>query len=272
MMDLRGAAVEPATVAAEGLPFVTKRFGGFLVATEPAVLIPRSFFTDVLPQLTEMAEVQVTLAIFRLCDEAGGVDQPVEEHAVVRDRSLREALRVVGSPREPDQRIATGLDLAVGRGTLLRFATDDGPHHDVWYYVNTPANQALIAAMSRGAVPPPVALWRGEQAPAVTPERPNVFRLYEQNVGILTPLIADHLIDALETYPRDWIEDAINEAVTYNRRSWRYIQRILEQWTATGRGAADGGSANETHRRGVREHLDPNQYKNGQYLKRGGNR
>jgi DnaD/phage-associated family protein len=247
---------------------VTKRFGGFLVATDPAVPVPLTFFTDVLPQLTEISEVQVTLAAFRLTTAAGGLDAAIAERAIVRDRVLRDALRVVGSPREPDQRIATGLDLAVGRGTLLRFAAEGRSEHRVWYYVNTPVNQALVAAMARGAVAPPQALWEGDEAPAIRPERPNVFRLYEQNIGLLTPLIADHLVDALETYPREWIEDAIAEAVSYNRRSWRYVQRILEKWSVSGRGdATNGDGKHETHRRRpAGEHLDSDRYKSGRHL------
>ncbi|MBA3449815.1 MAG: hypothetical protein H0T18_01230 [Chloroflexia bacterium] len=58
---------------------VTRRFSGFLVQTEPAVGIPRAFFIDVLPQLTELAEVQATLAAFRLAAEAGGIESPVSE-------------------------------------------------------------------------------------------------------------------------------------------------------------------------------------------------
>jgi DNA replication protein len=231
-----------------------------------------------LPQLTEIAEVQVTLAVFRLTEAGGGIDSAVGERAILRDRPLRDALRVVGSPREPDQRIGTGLDLAVGRGTLLRFVTETGKDQRVWYYVNTPANQALVAAMARGAVAPPPELWEGEHAPAVRPERPNVFRLYEQNIGLLTPLIADQLVDALEQYPREWIEDAIAEAVSYNRRSWRYIQRILEKWSVSGRGeVTDAGTGTgrdgsyETHRRRAsREHLDPDQYKAGRHLNQKG--
>jgi DnaD/phage-associated family protein len=215
---------------------VTRRFNGFLVQTDPAIGIPRAFFTDVLPQLGELAEIQATLAVFRLAAEAGGIESPVSEAALSADRPLRAALRVNGSPREPDERIGTGLDLATGRGTLLRFVAErEGGDGDVWYYVNTPVNQALVAAMARGAVAPPRAIWRDARPPAVVPERPNVFRLYEQNVGPLTPLIADHLVQALETWPVEWIEDAVAEAVAYNKRSWRYIQRILEGWQTQGR-------------------------------------
>jgi DNA replication protein len=213
---------------------VTRTFGGFLVATDPAVAVPRAFLTDVLPQITEIAELQATLAVFRLAAEAGGLELPVSEDAIFQDRPLRTALRVPGSPREPDARIRQGLDLAVGRGTLLAF-TADGQVASLWYYVNTPVNQGMVAAMSRGAVAPPEITWQAGHPPRVTPEKPNVFRLYEQNIGLLTPLIADHLVSALERYPQEWIEDAIAEAVAYNRRSWRYVQRILEQWAVQGR-------------------------------------
>jgi DNA replication protein len=249
---------------------LSKRTGGMVIATEPAVAIPRAFFADLLPQISEISELQVSLTFFRLIDEGNGVDSPISERAIVRDRLLREALKVVGSPNEPTRRISTGLDLSVGRGTLCRFVVEKGQNRQTWYYLNTPANQAMVAAMSRGAIPPPTALWDGDEPPQVSPERPNVFRLYEQNIGLLTPLIADHLVTALESYPQDWIEDAINEAVSYNRRSWRYIQRILEQWSTQGRGESDGVTRNEAHRRSDSRYLDPDQYRQGRHLKRTG--
>lgn len=247
---------------------MAKPFGGFQLSAEPGVPIPRGFFTDVLPQLSDIAEIQATLTTLRLAHDAGGFDVPLAESTIVRDSALRRALRVEGSPNEPDRRIATGLDLAVGRGTLLRVAAELRDERTVWYYVNTVANQAQVAAMNRGAASPPPSLWRDGEAPVVQTERPTVFRLYEQNIGLLTPLIAERLVDALETYPSDWIEDAISEAVSYNRRSWRYINRILENWMVTGRGDAAQGGQHEAHRRGTPRNLNPDQYKHGRYLDR----
>jgi DnaD/phage-associated family protein len=63
-----------------------------------------------------------------------------------------------------------------------------------------------------------------------------IFVLYEQNIGLLTPMIADELRDAEKTYPAEWIEDAMQEAVHLNKRSWRYVRRILERWRVEGRG------------------------------------
>ena len=248
---------------------VARVFGGFLVATAPSVAIPRAFFTDVLPQIIDPGEVHVTLAVFRLAHDAGGIERPVPARAIIADRGVRAALRSPGSPREPDARIATGLDLAVGRGTLLRFTAESGDTGSIWYYVNTAVNQGLVAAMARGAVAPPETVQDGDPTTRVVPERPNVFRLYEQNIGLLSPLIADHLVDSLERYPADWIEDAIQEAVTYNRRSWRYVQRILEQWAVRGRGPGQEQDGNrEAHRRRDERDLDSDQYRDGRYLDR----
>jgi DnaD/phage-associated family protein len=52
-------------------------------------------------------------------------------------------------------------------------------------------------------------------------------------------MIADQISQAIEEFPADWIEDAIGEAVNYNRRSWRYVLRILETWKAMGRREQD---------------------------------
>ncbi len=212
-----------------------RRATGFVVATTPTIAIPLPFFTDVLPQIRNLDELHVTLVLFRHAAEAGGMENPVAERALQRDRLLREALRREGSPRDPRDRIAAGLDLAVARGTALRFTASAGRRQQNWYYVNTPSNRAAVTAMAEGRAQPPPMLWDDEQVPRIHIDRPNLFRLYEQNIGPLTPLLADRMIRAMEEYPADWIEEAIAESVTYNRRSWRYIQRILEQWLAQGR-------------------------------------
>ena len=52
---------------------------------------------------------------------------------------------------------------------------------------------------------------------------------------MLTPMIADELREAEKIYPENWIRDAVREAVSLNKRNWRYIERILENWAAEGR-------------------------------------
>jgi DnaD/phage-associated family protein len=66
-------------------------------------------------------------------------------------------------------------------------------------------------------------------------ERPNIFVLYEQNIGLLSPLIAEDLKDAADQYPAEWIEAAFREAVQHNKRKWTYIRAILRRWETEGR-------------------------------------
>ncbi|MGB4595505.1 MAG: DnaD domain protein [Anaerolineaceae bacterium] len=66
--------------------------------------------------------------------------------------------------------------------------------------------------------------------------KPNLYELYEQNIGILTPMIADQLkLDEAE-YPHEWIVEAVDEAVQHNVRNWKYVSAILKNWKDNGRG------------------------------------
>jgi len=57
---------------------------------------------------------------------------------------------------------------------------------------------------------------------------PNIYELYETNIGILTPIIAQELERLEIEYTYAWIEDAVKEAVLQNKRNLKYIMRILE--------------------------------------------
>ena len=68
------------------------------------------------------------------------------------------------------------------------------------------------------------------------PDRPNIFILYEKNMGIITPMMAEELKAAETEYPAGWIEDAIRESVENNVRRWSYAKKILDRWKVEGRG------------------------------------
>jgi DnaD/phage-associated family protein len=63
---------------------------------------------------------------------------------------------------------------------------------------------------------------------------PNIFELYEQNIGILTPMIADALKAAETEYPTGWIAAALGEAVRANARNLKYVEAILKRWAVEG--------------------------------------
>ena len=72
---------------------------------------------------------------------------------------------------------------------------------------------------------------------ALRAERPNIFVLYEQNFGLLQPLLADELRHAEREYPWEWLEAALREAAARNKRTWRYAEAILKRWALEGRDA-----------------------------------
>lgn len=71
----------------------------------------------------------------------------------------------------------------------------------------------------------------------------NVFAAYEENIGPLTAIMAETLIDAEKDYPETWILEAIALAVKNNKRNWRYCETILLRWKASGKDEGKGGTA-----------------------------
>ena len=65
-------------------------------------------------------------------------------------------------------------------------------------------------------------------------KRPEIFGIYEQEIGALTSTIADDLINATEDYPEEWIADALKESARQNKRSWAYAKAILKRRKADG--------------------------------------
>jgi DnaD/phage-associated family protein len=205
-------------------------FTGF--TTDTLVGLPVEFFTEVLPQITLPSELKVTLHVFyRLSRQRGPAPQRISWDDLAADRVLRRGLRAITRLRPPEELLAEGIDAAVRRTTLLHVALPDGARSVSWYVVNTATNRAWVEQVGQaGAALTP--------NPSVPDERPSLITLYEQNIGLVTPMLLDDLREAEERYPAHWIEDALREAVRANVRSWRYVKKILERWAANGRNDA----------------------------------
>lgn len=85
-----------------------------------------------------------------------------------------------------------------------------------------------------------------KQKESTTMTVPNIFEIYEKNIGIITPMIADILKDAEKDYPGDWLTDAIALAVSNNKRNWKYCEAILKRWKVDGK---DDGTKPQTVRK-----------------------
>ncbi len=196
--------------------------------------VPNLFFSSLLGEIEDPAELKVTLYLFRVLYEKRGLPRLVRLSELSADRCLLTALQEAGA-EPPERRLISALDRACARGTLLGVALQEGEAEDRCYLLNTALNREMLKRAERGEL----SLGQGAARVdwAVLPEqRASIYDLYEQNIGLLTPLIAEELQQAEEAYPPDWIQDAFREAVGYNRRNWRYVRRILENWATDGRG------------------------------------
>ena len=67
-----------------------------------------------------------------------------------------------------------------------------------------------------------------------TAEFSTIVNCYEQNIGLLTPSIAESLKDISAQYPCDWFPLAVKEACKANVRRLSYVTAILERWKVEG--------------------------------------
>jgi len=221
-----------------------KVFNGFAnTSNQEPTPVPAAFFIELLPEIDHLAELKVTLyAMWFLFQQEGGI-RFITEADFQSDELLMSGL--AESPQTRQSALQEGLERAVARGTLLRAFTVD---QQTLYFLNTERGRATLKGLEKGA-------WTPEAIPhahvRLTPDRPNIFRLYEENIGALTPIIADALEDAEKTYPTQWIEDAFRIAVENNVRRWRYIEAILKSWQEEQRDGTNRRDSQENRQRYV---------------------
>jgi DNA replication protein len=202
-------------------------FTGF--STDDPIKLPRELFTDVLPMISQAAELKVTLHFFYLLRGSRRRPRMIEWTEFLDDADLARSLRAIAPFRPIEDVLIEGLEAAVRRGTLLHAAVPEGPRVGNWYLANTERNRVWMARVIDGDIS-----WL--PVPQAPPERPSIFTLYEQNIGVITPMLAAELKEAQDMYPAAWLEDAIREAVRSNKRAWRYIAAVLNRWSRDGRG------------------------------------
>jgi DNA replication protein len=203
-----------------------KVFSGFPAGKMTVTPLPNVFFSELLPAIDDLAELKVTLhALWLLANR---------KEAYVRIDELR-ADRTLMQSLKSEEVLQHSLDLATERGTLLKAGED-------MYFLNSEKGRRAFEKTPLMETPRVAA-----REPANVTERPNIFALYEKNIGMLTPMIAEELKEAEAQYPAEWIGEAFQIAVENNKRSWSYARKILERWQTDGRGEKSKKSWHEKY-------------------------
>ena len=220
-------------------------FGGF-PARVRYTPVPNTLFGPLLEEVDDLAELKCTLRVIWLLNHKRGYPRLVTLDELQSDRILVRSMPDSGVPGHVE--VERGLARAVRRGSLATGLLKGRARPQRVYVLNSEPHRKLLQGV---AVLDDHQAGEAAQEPEQDREmRPNVFALYEDNIGIISPMISEDLREAERLYPDAWIEDAIREAVAQNKRSWRYVQRILERWEREGRG--DGEPARYPRRVGGR--------------------
>ncbi len=192
--------------------------------------IPNLFFETVLPRMQTPDELLAFLWVARLTQEQKGEARCVSDEDIWAHAPARDSFEAMANGREG---LRAGLRACLDKGALLAVRLSGKGVDQAAFFLNNPQSRRAISRARAGQL-------TIRPGAAVTPlrvdDRPDIFSLYEDHIGTITPLVAEKLMAAADTYPPDWIEDAFREAAEHNARNWRYVERILESWSMEGHG------------------------------------
>ena len=200
-------------------------FQGFIKGVR-YIPVPAPVFGELLQEIQDINELKIILRIFRLLHNKKGLERYVSIDELLADRVLSTAL---GSMDLDSRRtnIIQSLESSTKRKILIKINRKDIGTSA--YFLNTEFERQAMKKVLDLEHQSDFEPWETGE------DRPNIYSLYEQNIGILTPIVAEKIGEAEQKYPVEWIEEAITEAVSLNSRNWRYISRILERWEIEGK-------------------------------------
>jgi len=212
--------------------------------------VPNAFFSGLLPQITDVTELKTILYVMASLYTKKGSPRYVAVSELLENSALMQGID------NSEEKLRGALKLAVDHGALVSVTTEGEEKPQDIYFLNDEPNRHVVEKIKSGELKL-AGLKAAKAIPVAAEPLPDIFTLYEQNIGILTPMISEELRDAESRYPAGWIHDAIKEAVLHNKRNIRYITKILENWSVEGR--SDGTYQRDTKEKG------PQKYFKGKY-------
>jgi DnaD/phage-associated family protein len=229
-------------------------FKGFPPRVEVTPL-PNVFFSEVLLIINSLLELKAVMQVFFLLSRRKGYPRFISYSELSMNAVIMEELGKMKG--DADALLRSALEAAVKHGVLLHIPINVDGESDDAYFINNQAEKDTISKIMSGTLKIPRVGIRAREEPASEQPR-DIYSLYERNIGILTPILAEELQEAEHRYPPEWIQDAFREALRANVRNWKYIHGILKRWEREGR--KDGKPVGDSQKEG-----DPDKYIRGKY-------
>ena len=200
--------------------------------------VPRVFITDIVKQIKDADEISILLQAFNI---------------LYQKPNGSKFFKADDISFEDSERIRVSLDKGVGFGLFISMTNES----DTIYILNNSNGKRLADDLKKNGYTTSELVIDDFSEPDI---KPTIYVLYENNIGRLTPIIVEELKMASEEYPESWINEAFKEAVSLNKRNWKYIKAILQNWQTEGK--KDGrmgttGQSNAQH--------DPKRFLTGKY-------
>jgi len=229
-----------------------RQFAGFRPGKTQWASLPTTFFSELLPLLDDLAELKVLLFFFWVLPQLEGEFLYLRRLNFLHDEIFMQGLATVDPQANPEVILDAALERAVKRGALLRAEIPLKDQMEMLYFLNSERGRTAIEQIKAGN-------WRpgdSDNPIEILPAQPNIYQLYHENFGALTPLIGEELKQLESEFSIAWIEAAMRLAVQREARNLRYVRGILESWRKEGKNDESAGR---------KEEEDPERYVRGKY-------
>lgn len=200
------------------------------------VALPAQLFDCLLPEIEDLAELKLTLFCLFALQQKDGDYRYLDYDELLANERLMTSLTSLDGSLHAAEALARALEKAARRGTLLEACFESHGRQVRVYFLNDVEGRASQRRLAAGQWQPDA-----DDAIEILPPRPTLYGLYEENIGPLTPMLADAIREAEADFPYDWIEDAMRYAVQRDARNWRYIRKVLDSWQREGRKSEKAG-------------------------------
>lgn len=223
--------------------------------------VPDPLLASLLEEIDSLEELKVVLRTIHGLHKQRKVPAFIGFEDLFSDRTVASMLNASGTQLE--ELVETAIESAGTRGILL--VLDDGTGDRKIYLNSEPVRRALVR---QGIDPATTGSKRAETWADTESALPKLdaVTFYEQNIGSITPVVAENIHTALEAHPEDELMLAIRKAVEANARSWNYIAAILRRWATEGRPEELDDGRDGTAERDLQEDRSDQFYE--EYLKR----
>ena len=198
--------------------------------------IPDPVINSLLENITDLTELKVVLRGIFLLHQQKSFPPAASVETLLTDGVLIRGLSDGDS--SPHKAIAQGLQSAVYRNIFKLFNIEISGLERSMFLLNTDASRRWLSGnkdvIILNELPDAISI-NESVSPYPKFQKSNIFVLYEENIGTISPMLAEELKLAEQEYNYDWVQEAFQIAVNQNKRIWGYISAILRRWSTEGR-------------------------------------